>query len=359
MKGYEILVVGSGPAGAILARRLAEAGREVLVLEKARHPRHKPCGGGLPPRTILLLATLGISPVGWPITSVALDGGWLGRQIYPVAKTLVVDRAVLDRELVEGARRAGARIWEGCAFRGIQHRYDSFFHIETTSGLLQTQFLFACDGVFSPTARSLHLPRPHRGFCLEGIASRKDDLADEDVHRAIFRLTVCRGGYAWAFPREDAFAVGVGIPREKDPGLRKILWEFLATTPELRGQPLLHLQGGMVPDYTSLPTYAKKGAWLVGDAAGLVDPLTGEGIYYAIRSALLAADCFLHGGNDPERCYDAEIRRCLLPELERAKRLATCFRRIPPFFVGALMCLPAFRRRAYSFIEFLSGPSVY
>ena len=94
----------------------------------------------------------------------------------------------------------------------------------------------------------------------------------------------------------------------------------------------------------------------MGDAAGLVDPLTGEGIAYAIQSATLAAEAILGAG---EEQYEARLREALLPELEIAARLARRFRRLPPLLMGLCMCLGAFRRRAARFTDLLCGQTSY
>jgi len=172
--------------------------------------------------------------------------------------------------------------------------------------------------------------------------------------RAVFRLTAVRRGYAWAFPRGEAWAIGIGGAFRRDPALGEKLADFVARTPELRGCSLPALRGAMIPEFDPGLRRAEEGFYRVGDAAGLVDPLSGEGIFYAIASAGLAAGAILGGG---EAKYESALRDRLLPELLAARRRALRFRALPPWLTGATMSLPAFRRRASRLVDLLVGRS--
>jgi flavin-dependent dehydrogenase len=114
----------------------------------------------------------------------------------------------------------------------------------------------------------------------------------------------------------------------------------------------------MIPDYTGpRERYADRGAFLVGDAAGLVDPLTGEGIYHAITTARLAAEAIL--GHDAGEAYEKAVRDRVVPELEMARRYAVRFRAAPAWLRGLGLSLPRAREYARRFVGILTGQSSY
>jgi len=363
----EILVVGAGPAGATVARLLARVGREVLLIERASLPRHKPCGGGLPARTLGILG-LDLDPLPKTrVDSVALAGAWTGTQVYDlrtdplapggISTCRVVERAEFDAFLTRAAQAAGAVLRERCALRRVRRTPDGLV-ADTSAGAIQAQILCACDGVFSPTARACGFPPNALAFCIEGEVPMRADLDAATRTRATFHLACLRAGYAWSFPRGDCFAVGIGGALRRAPHLPQALARVAHSLPALRGEPLRAVRGGMLPDFREpRASYAHAGAFLLGDAAGLVDPLTGEGIYYALRSAIYAAHAIAEGGG--ESAYEATLRRDLLPELLRARAYAQRFRATPCWLRGLLMSLPRFRRYALRFVDLLSGRSSY
>ncbi|MBF0501273.1 MAG: geranylgeranyl reductase family protein [Candidatus Riflebacteria bacterium] len=357
----DILIVGAGPAGTTLARSLALKGLHPLLIERAILPRHKPCGGGIPARTEALLG-FSIEPVGGcRVTSIALDGAWTGRRIYgldPSHGLTVVDRARFDEFLARKAVEAGAELRENCGARRVTRLANGFFSVETTRGdTIEARRIAVCDGVFSPTGKALGFPPNVTGFCLEGVMPMPGNISSEARSRAIFNLAMARGGYAWSFPRNDGFAIGIGGPCSNGRFLKKRLRYFLARTPELRGHRLNKLFGGMIPDFAApRKVYVDRGAWLVGDAAGLVDPLSGEGIYYAITSAIHATESIL--SND-EQLYGRRLAENLLPELALAARVAARFRSKIPLLIGLALSWPSFGDRAKRFVDLLTGQTSY
>jgi geranylgeranyl reductase family protein len=376
----DVLVVGAGPAGATCARKLAAAGRETTLIEARRIPRHKPCGGGVPVRTIRELG-IDISPaVETHVTSVAIDGAWNGRHVMDLRALVasrrrrpewpgpdevetpgpmdprVVERSRLDEFLVRKAVAAGAELREGVRLRGVRRAGDGF-RVETTAGELRARTLCACDGVFSPTARALGFAKNRACFCLEGVVPMRADLGPSELRRAIFNMASVQAGYAWALPRREDFAVGIGSVRPKDATLRRRLERFVARTPELRGSPLERVQGGMLPlFFGARPRYAREGAYLIGDAAGLVDPFSGEGIYHAVLSARFAAEAILDGG---EAAYEERLARKVISELKIARWHSRFLTRVPRWLVGPALCIDWIRDQSRFFVEALSGRATY
>ncbi len=359
-KKVDVLVVGAGPAGSTLARRLAAAGRDVLLIDKAVFPRRKPCGGGIPPRAAALFDLDLEKAAEGKVASVAVDGGWRGRLIFDTPGTYVVDRMSFDKLLVDAAAAAGARVAQGAAFLSIVSRDVTGFTIATSGGEVECRVLCACDGVFSPVARALGLQPPRLGFCLEGEAAMPASLDAEARSRAVFNIAMIEKGYAWAFPRsrKGVFNVGAGAAFPRFPALGERIGKFMARTPELAGAAFDAAQGGMIPDFDdSLAWYAKERAFLVGDAARLVDPLTGEGIAHAVRSATFAADAIL--SEKGEARYNELIDKELLAELRIARRAAEKFRKLPRLARGGLLALPMAGRYCALFVDLLSGKINY
>ncbi len=354
----DILVVGAGPAGATAAQLLAAGGREVLLVEKESLPRYKPCAGGLPARAVRALG-LDLSGLArTEVAAVALDGAWTGRQVYSVEhRGVVVDRAEFDQFLAEKAVAAGAILREKCAVKSIRREAGGFV-AGTAAGAIKARVVCAADGVFSPTGRALGFPGNEGvGVALEALVAIDAGHDAEVRQRAIFSFGRVPQGYGWCFPRGEMFTIGVGTVLAKAPALRRWLADFARRTPELRGRELQRVRGGCLPNFNRpRPAYAESGAYLLGDAAGLVDPLTGEGIFYAVMSGRHAAAAILGGG---EAEYEQRLRRDILPEMELARRYTDYFLRLPRWLIGGAMSSPRHRRYVKYFMDILGGVSSY
>ncbi len=355
----EILVIGAGPAGATLARCLAEAGQDVTLIDKAALPRHKPCGGGLPQRTLDLLPATCRPEHAGSVKSVRLAGAWRGNLDFALpadTECLVVERSHFDQQLAMQAKHAGATLVQNCRLIAIT-RHDRECLAKTSRGEIRARVVAACDGVFSPAGRALGFAANALGFCLEATVRMPDDLPQPERTRATFHLGCLADGYAWSFPRNHEFAVGVGSARSKAPDLQGRLRDLPRIIPGLKQGATGRVWGGMLPDFRQpRGVYAQENAYLVGDAAGLVDPLTGEGIFYAIRSAQLAARAITGAGTSE---YQELLARELLPELRISLKLARRFRRTPAWMRGLLMSLPGFRSRMQDFVDILCGRARY
>lgn len=360
----DILVVGAGPAGATVARLLAAGGKQVLLVDAATFPRHKACGGGLPPRTVQALGLDLASVTESVVRTVRLDGGWSGRQTYelpaPVGNapaTCVVDRMVFDQFLLLQARAAGATVMEGCRVEKLS-RGPGGLVAHTSQGEIGARIVCACDGVHSTVAKSLGLPPLAAGFCLETHVDMPAGWTDAAKACAIFHVGLIRSGYAWCFPCGQRLSIGVGGSVAGGPGLRAKLHEFARITPELAGVVPGQVRGGFVPEFEE-PCRAGllPDVLFLGDAAGLADPLTGEGIYYAVRSAQLAAAALLAG--EAGASYAAAVQAVLVPELRLARHYARRFRAVPAWLRAAGLGLPRARAYAAQFVRVLLGDSSY
>ncbi len=285
MKRYDAIVVGAGPAGSTAAYRLAKAGADVLLLDRARFPRDKPCGGGVTGRAARLLP-FPIDPVvEHVVTAVDLRlryGKTLARgDGRPLV--LMTQRKRLDHFLVDKAVEAGAELREGVKVSEVEVREDGV----SVEGI-EAQTLVGADGVNGVTARTLGLGGNRVvGVALEGnMPYAKMDPSPYDGRLAL-ELGVVPGGYGWVFPKGDHANFGVGGWPEEGPRLR----DHLRRACEAHGasfDDLEELRGHRLPLREPRSTLARGRALLVGDAAGLIDPVSGDGMFEGFLSAQFA-----------------------------------------------------------------------
>ena len=309
MGSYDAIVVGAGPGGSLTAYRLASAGARVLLLDKARFPRDKPCGGGVTIRALEQLP-FGIDPVVEGMVDrfelrLRHRRGFARRAHAPLA--LMTQRRRLDAYLVEQAVAAGAEFRDGVRVsRVAQGEVDG----ETA------RVIVGADGANGVTARSLGLrtDREH-GVALEGNLGNDEVDTERYARRLVLEFGTVPGGYGWVFPKGDHVNFGVGGWEEEGPRLRA----HLARLCDAHGvdvSALTEVRGHRLPLRRQGSALAEGRVALVGDAAGLVDPLSGDGMYEAFLSANLAARHgleILAGERESFDDYAAQLEERLAP----------------------------------------------
>ncbi len=290
MDRFDVVVVGAGPAGSTTAYRLASAGKSVLLLDKARFPRDKPCGGGL---TVRAVRQLPVSPD--PVVEHVVDR--MGFRLRYGSRferkgreplVYMTQRRLLDNYLVEQAVAAGAEFRDGIKVAGV-HADAHGTSVTVDGAPVEAAVLVAADGVNGKTRKVLDLGGEYvLGVAFEGnvrkelVGSRFDGLAE-------FELGTIPGGYAWIFPKGDHINVGVGGWESVGPTLRGHLG-ILCRAHGMSEDSVSDLRGHRLPLRRSGSVAARGRALLVGDAAGLVDPLSGDGMYEAFASSRLATE---------------------------------------------------------------------
>jgi geranylgeranyl reductase family protein len=289
----DVIVVGAGPAGSTAAFRLAVEGARVILLDRQRFPRDKPCGGGVTARGARLLP-FAIDPVVERVVDridVTMGHHGPSREVSAGAPIVfMTQRRRLDEFLVEQAAGAGVEFRDGTRVRAIDVRRDGVT-VRTDTDTLEAAVLVGADGANGMTRAALGVPEPSYAVALEGNLARGtagfDDTAYETA--ALLEFTTVPGGYGWIFPKGDHTNFGVGGWPTEGPRLRAHLDE-LCTAHGVDVAELTQVRGHRLPIRRSGASVASGRAVLVGDAAGLVDPFSGDGMYEAFLSSKTAAE---------------------------------------------------------------------
>ena len=286
---FDVVVVGAGPAGSATAIRLARAGARVLLADRARFPRDKPCGGGLTGRAVRELP-VDVTPVVEDVVrtfEVRLRYRKRFERRSDEPLVLMTQRRRLDAFLAEQAAAAGAVFRDGVTVEGLTVGPDGAA-LRVGGSPVHARVLVGADGVNGRIARAAGLG----GGIIYGIALEGNGpLRDAQPGRATVELGVVPGGYGWVFPKDGHANYGVGGWAAEGPRLREHLWRLCAEHGVDAGT-LTDLHGRRLPIRRSNEV-ARGPVLLVGDAAGLVDPLSGDGIYEALVSARLGAEAIL------------------------------------------------------------------
>jgi geranylgeranyl reductase family protein len=282
MERYDVLVVGGGPAGSTAAIRLADGGARVLLVDKARFPRDKPCGGGLTTRAFNACPVDPTPVVEEEVDVLELrfryDDAVVRRAKAPVIR--MTQRRRLDAFLLEAARERGVEVREGETIDAAHASADAVVGADGANGTTAKAFGLGGEIVYGVA---------YEGNVPYGVAPR-----DRYAHRAVVEFADIPGGYGWVFPKGDHVNIGVGAWQEEGPRIR----EHLARVCEAHDLELAQLdalRGHRLPIRRPGSTVAGERALLVGDAAGLVDPVSGDGMYECFVSARLAAEAILAG----------------------------------------------------------------
>lgn len=301
---YDVAVIGAGPAGATAARFLAKFGLKVCLIDKDQFPRDKPCGGGfsqgliddfpyLKKRTDEFLK--GIARVGI-LHSPNLRIDFQGR--VDMAVTLRED---FDNVLLESAIEQGLVPMLGDRVTNLKFK-DDFYEVGLKEGQsIKASVVIGADGVSSMTARKSGLntkwPSSKITACrVAEVPMKYEDIIErytEDLHYHFFANLGGLPGYGWIFPKQDTINIGLGIVANHAHGLPRIFDAFVRY---LKKKNLLRAdsdiskaKGALVPTGGPIDQSYVERCLLVGDSAGMVSPLTGGGIAYAMRAARLAS----------------------------------------------------------------------
>ncbi|MFL5946234.1 MAG: geranylgeranyl reductase family protein [Gaiellaceae bacterium] len=303
MEHFDVAVVGAGPAGSTTAYRLARAHARVLLIDRARFPRDKPCGGGLTMRAVRQLP-FSVEPVVEDrITHVRcrLKYGRVMERHSEQVLCLMTQRRRLDEFLVKQAVEAGATFRDG-----VRAEVESDRLVRIGGTPVQVDALVAADGANGTTAKTLGLGGSIvNGVALEGNLPYERLPAGRWRGHLVLELATVPGGYGWVFPKGDHVNVGVGGWGSEGPRLRGHLRD-LCKRYGVRFDELSNVRGHRLPMRRRGVVFASGRALVVGDAAGVIDPVSGDGMYEGFVTARLAAE---HIVDDRIDGYPAAVRQ--------------------------------------------------
>jgi geranylgeranyl reductase family protein len=312
------LIVGAGPAGCAAGIVLARAGRDVLIVDKTL-PRDKLCGGLVTDKAVRLLR----DRLGLGLPEELITHSSRGFEIYDGREflnraegrrlLLFVDRSRFDAWLVDCARRAGCRVETG-AFQ-----YLNGGESLVSGRPIAHENLIGADGVLSSVGRAVGKALPAKSLAvgLQVDVPRADcpGLAGLDGARICFGYL--RLGWGWVFPKGDSLSIGLGGMPGSQEDVAAVFRRFLEDcgAPDARK---IKIRGAKLPNDAWLRKPAAGRVFLCGDAAGFAEPLTGEGIHFALLSGSLCAESLLAGGDAASR-YNAACRAAVARLFDQAR----------------------------------------
>jgi geranylgeranyl reductase family protein len=356
---YDVAVVGAGPAGCTAAWAAASAGSRVLLLEKAAMPRYKTCGGGIVGASARAVPPGVTLPLRDEVDAVEFTMNGRLRRVRRTGRPLfgLLDRAEFDSALADAAVAAGAILRDGSAVQRVEED-SAGVRLNLAGGeVVRAKVAVGADGSASRLGAYVGVQLSEVDLGLEAEIPVPPEVATAWRGRVLLDWGPLPGSYAWVFPKGDLLTVGVIAARGLGEATRRYLDDFVARL-GLAGIAPVH-DSGHLTRCRAEDAPLRRGAVLVaGDAAGLLEPWTREGISFALRSGALAGAAAARAataepgaaGGELEGYVDA-VGRELVPQMRAGRRLLAAFNRRPWAFHGALATPPGFRM----FSDFCQG----
>ena len=336
-KPYDCIVVGSGPAGGTAAYHLAKSGHRVLIVEKEKLPRYKPCGGGVSP-IVREWFDFDFSPV---ISKKVKAFRYTWNMENPIEVELdtkeplwMVFRSDFDYFLIRKSIELGAELLQETEVTGVEFTNNTW-QLTTKDAKLEAHYLIAADGAKGQVHNLLGFKI--RRHTVGGAIEAEAELNGQNGNGKIvhFEFGMVKNGYLWNFPKANGYSLGIGVFKNNETqNLKSILTEYSKmfgvdfNTTKRYGHPLSLWDGDQI-----LHTKNER-AVLVGEAACIVDPLTAEGIRPSIFSGMKAAEAVhkaISGDKAAIKNYTKTIHDEIGTDMKIAKQLSRILYMFPEF----------------------------
>ena len=355
---YDVIIAGLGPGGATAAYELALKGLNVLAFDKEKFPRYKPCGGCLSLKAEKILP--------FDFKAVVEDTAYGAvftfkskRPVSIISQRPVgynVNRDRFDNLLKEKAREAGAVVREGERVIGIEECND-YVSIKTSGGSYKARILVGADGANSIVARKvLGFDSKMCAMAIEAEIPFKKERLAALKGRLLIDFGCIPHGYGWVFPKSKNLSVGIaGISYKVKGKTKEYFHNYVKKEKTLVGLDINNVHGWTIPYFHDAGQRIGKGRTLaIGDAAHLADPFLGEGIYYAIRSAQLAAKVVSERIEDATvdvNPYNKAVALELYPELKAAAKLGRLVYSFPKLWYNIIEAEPSLMESYYEVVR--------
>jgi len=304
---YDVVIVGAGPAGSTAAKCLAENKKKVLLIDKEKFPREKPCGGGLPTRVMKQ----------FPYIEEFIDSICYGcsfhSQSQKYSMTLVRDKPLLatvlrkdfDNSLLKLAVNAGATFLDNKTVKDVTVQKDKVIVSLDDKKKIEAKIVFGCDGMRSVVAEKTNLCKKMDKICISLVQEQpmttqqlKKYFTDKKITHLFIKAQGI-AGYGWIFPKKKHLNIGMGqfesaVDETKTKiNLKESYKKYIKFLKEKKmipeSFPIENVKGGTLPIFPIKKTYSDR-VLICGDAAGFINSITGEGVYYAMASGEIAAN---------------------------------------------------------------------
>ncbi|ARV07446.1 geranylgeranyl reductase [Polaribacter sp. SA4-10] len=327
---FDVAIIGSGPAGASAAIKLAEAGVSTVIIEKETLPRYKTCGGGFAyrgRREMPFNVSEVVEKEFFKVDAFFQKGGVhvSSERSEPIISMVMRDD--FDNFLVKKAKEKGITLLEGHQLNDITFQENIILH--TSKGDVKTKFVIAADGALSKTAKltgwkETRLLIPALEYEVEVNADDFERLS-KSVRLDFDAIPM---GYGWCFPKQNHLSIGLASFRKIKVNYKDLYKDYLKETLKITEVIKEEMHGFQIPVSPRTDGFVRKNVFLVGDAAGFADPLTAEGISNAIFSGNMAAEAIIESNLDNElsaEIYNKKLEVTFLPELKTAYKLSKLF----------------------------------
>jgi len=346
---WDVAVIGAGPAGAMAALAAASQRKRVVILERFRIPRYKTCAGGL------IGASMNALPAGLKLpiraTATSYTFSLCGRSERTKTSSIplvnLVRRDEFDASLVNTAVAAGAIVYDNTLVSRLIAEDDVMRIITRNRGDLRARIVVGADGTAGRSAAYVGVVLDQVDLGLEVEIVTPSDQSRDWASRILIDWGTIPGGYAWVFPKGDTLSVGVIAQRDNPDLTRSYLSDFLARL-DLDQQEVAVSSGHLTRCRTQDSPLYRDRVLVAGDAAGLLEPWTREGISFALRSGTIAGRAAAQAASAASAAevtaavtaYAEEISATLAPEMNGGRMFLRAFTRHPRIIYMAMVSLP-------------------